>query len=213
MTGKVNFADLANEFIKQLVRMQAQAAVSGIFSGISSMVGGWFGKSSNSSTTSSSVEEVYIPDAMSVAPLHHDGGLAGYGSSVSRSVSADMFRNAPKFHTGGGLMPDEYPAILQKGEYVLNQSDTKAYLAGRMATGAQTYNATSQQEIVINFYDSEGNKQSQKTKGDGKSNMNIDVVLGELDKGLAKLVTQGKSQTAKALDSTRGLNSARALYN
>lgn len=213
MTGKVNFADLANEFIKQVIRMQAQAAVSGIFSGITSMVGGWFGKSSNSSTPSSSVEEVYIPDAMSVAPLHHDGGLAGYGSSVSRSVSAEMFRNAPKFHTGGGLMPDEYPAILQKGEYVLNQSDTKAYLAGRMASGAKTSSDASQQEIVINFFDSEGNKQTQKTKSDGKSNMNIDVVLGELDKGLAKLVTQGKSQTAKALDSTRGLNSARALYN
>ena len=47
---------------------------------------------------------------------YHDGGVVGYGA-FSRSVNPYLFANAPRLH--GGLMPDEYPAILQKGEAVI----------------------------------------------------------------------------------------------
>ena len=47
---------------------------------------------------------------------YHTGGIAWSGEGGSMSVSPALFAGAPRFH--GGLMPDEFPAILQKGEGV-----------------------------------------------------------------------------------------------
>ena len=43
MSGKLDFQDLANSFIAQVIRMQMQAMVSGLFKGIGDFVGGLFG--------------------------------------------------------------------------------------------------------------------------------------------------------------------------
>ena len=43
--------------------------------------------------------------------------------------------------------------------------------------------------------------------------MTLDVLLNEFDKGLAQRITQGKSQSARAYDTTRGISSARQKYN
>lgn len=49
--------------------------------------------------------------------LFHDGGVVGVSGVSRRAVPAYAFAGAPRFHNG--LMPDEFPAILQKGETVL----------------------------------------------------------------------------------------------
>ena len=69
------------------------------------------------------------------------------------------------------------------------------------------------QQIVINFYDKEGNRQQQTAINNGFGNMTLDVLLNEFDKGLAQRITQGKSQSARAYDTTRGISSARQKYN
>jgi phage-related minor tail protein len=48
--------------------------------------------------------------------LFHEGGVVG-AVTARRAVSARAFIGAPRLHNG--LMPDEFPAILQKGETVL----------------------------------------------------------------------------------------------
>ena len=58
--------------------------------------------------------------------LFHDGGLVGVGG-VGRAVPASVFLNAPRFHEGAFLRPDEVPAILQRGERVLNRREARAY--------------------------------------------------------------------------------------
>lgn len=60
----------------------------------------------------------------SVVPQIHSGGIVGSDSTRMRSVSNDMFSAAPRFHSG--LMPDEFPAILQKGEGVFTQGQMQA---------------------------------------------------------------------------------------
>ena len=47
-------------------------------------------------------------------------------------VSAMAFAGAPRMHSGGwaGLRPDEVPAILQKGERVLNRREATQYGKG-----------------------------------------------------------------------------------
>ena len=76
-----------------------------------------------------------------------------------------------------------------------------------------TGNQAQGQQIVINFYDKDGNKQQQTATNNGFGNMSIDVLVGEFDKGLAQRINQGKSQSARAYDSTRGISASRQKYN
>ena len=147
MTGKLNFNDLANSFIQQVIRMQMQAAVSGLFKGMTSFVGGLFGFGGGgggggvaSLAAGSSGVSSFGSEVMSGIV----GGIAHSGWYVGREVPADGFRSvpamafagAPRLHSGGGLFArDEYPAILQRGERVLNRDETAAYHAGMQAGG------------------------------------------------------------------------------
>jgi len=59
----------------------------------------------------------------------HSGGVVGVGGSRrSRTgMSSAAWLGAPRFHSGGGLglRPDEYAAILQKGEEVITEQDPR----------------------------------------------------------------------------------------
>lgn len=61
--------------------------------------------------------------------LFHDGGIVGgRGASRQRRTGvSDSWIGAPKFHGGGGmgLRPDEYKAVLQRGEEVLTEDDPR----------------------------------------------------------------------------------------
>ena len=53
--------------------------------------------------------------------LLHEGGIVGSGDhSFTRTVPASIFNNAPRYHSGG-IVGDEVPAILKKGERVLTK--------------------------------------------------------------------------------------------
>lgn len=60
------------------------------------------------------------------ASLYHAGGMAGE-AGPARAVPMEIFRKAPRFHGGGFLSPDEVPAVLLRGERVLNRDETRAY--------------------------------------------------------------------------------------
>jgi hypothetical protein len=64
------------------------------------------------------------------ASLYHVGGMAGE-TAATRMLPLAMFRTAPRFHAGAFLSPDEVPAVLQRGERVLNRAETQAYNRGR----------------------------------------------------------------------------------
>ncbi len=72
------------------------------------------------------------------SPIYHFGGIVG-GAAPLRLVPAAAFHNAPRFHDGAFLKSDEVPAILQRGERVLNRSEAAAYERGAKAP------------IVLNF--------------------------------------------------------------
>jgi hypothetical protein len=54
------------------------------------------------------------------SPMMHGGGIAGEGGFAQRQTPSYVFAMAPRFHSG--LMSDEVPAILQKGERVIPKS-------------------------------------------------------------------------------------------
>lgn len=58
----------------------------------------------------------------------HDGGVVGVGGSRrTRTGGMGSWAGAPKFHGGGGvgLKPDEYKAVLKRGEEVLTESNPR----------------------------------------------------------------------------------------
>jgi len=75
--------------------------------------------------------------------LFHDGGLVGTGG-VGRIVPAGVFAAAPRFHDGTYLKPDEVPAILQRGERVLNRKEARAYERGDPRSSGAVVNVTIQ---------------------------------------------------------------------
>jgi hypothetical protein len=115
-TGKVNFASLISSMLADLARLAVQQAV---LAPLAKLLGGLLGGSGGG------IGSI-------LASIFHDGGIAG-GASPTRAVPALAFAGAPRFHGGGiaGLGPDEVPAILQRGERVLNRREAQSYGQGR----------------------------------------------------------------------------------
>ncbi|MDX0438925.1 phage tail protein [Sinorhizobium medicae] len=67
--------------------------------------------------------------------LYHGGGIVGPGHGPRRNVSPLLFANAPRLHNG--LLPGEFPAILQRGEMVIPRSMVKRG-GGTMIDNSQT---------------------------------------------------------------------------
>ena len=77
----------------------------------------------------------------------HQGGVVGESLATRREMPAHLFHNAPRFHSG--LMPDEFPAILQKGETVIPKGKGRSMGGMNVTFNVNTPNAQS-------FMDSQG---------------------------------------------------------
>lgn len=209
MTGKLDFQDLANSFIQQVIRMQMQAAVSGLFKGVTGLVGGLFGSGGNMGSLVDTASS-----AMQAIPgIGHSGWYVGREVPADgfRSVPAMAFAGAPRLHSGGGWFArDEYPAILQRGERVLNRDETRAYHAGMQAGGY----GGSQVVVVepqVHIQNNTASRVRTETSMSGGV-PRIDVFIDEIDSRLADMVGSGRSRLGRAIDMTRGTNRARSTY-
>jgi hypothetical protein len=65
----------------------------------------------------------------------HRGGVMGQSRTFTRSVAAEAFTNAARYHEGGlaGFKPGEVPAVLLKNEEVLTRDDPRHVLNGGKA--------------------------------------------------------------------------------
>ena len=199
MTGKLNFNDLANDFIRQVIRMQMQAAVSGLFKGIGSIVMGGFGDMF--STTTSSVTSEGVSYEMTTG--WHRGGLVGISApTFTRSVPALAFAGAPRLHSGGGwFRSDEYPAILQRGERVLNRDETAAYHAGMAAGGNRGNSSSREPAVYVTINNTTGEPVSTQRSRDGNGNTNIEVLVGNV---VAKRLASPGTELNRAVRATTG---------
>lgn len=110
--GKVEFSEFVNSIIADLARVGFRRFVLGpLASALAGVLGGsGFG------------------GALAGA-LQHDGGRAGAGRPLM--IDTSLLMAAPRLHQGGGwLGPDEYPAVLQRGERVLNRAQTREWEGG-----------------------------------------------------------------------------------
>lgn len=204
MTGKINFLDLGNSILQMLARIGAQQAIGGIVgglvSGLGSIFGGMIGGTFSSGQLATMESNGMRFSGGSGSWLngvhgHHRGGVIGVDSpTFTRDVPVLAFAGAPRFHNGGGYFaPDEYPAILQRGERVLNREETRAYHAG-MASGREP-----QVNVVIN--NTTGEDVSTQRSRDGNGNTRIDVMVGNV--AAKQAITPG-SNLNRAIRGTTG---------
>ena len=204
MTGKINFLDLGNSILQMLARIGAQQAIGGIVgglvSGLGSIFGGMIGGTFSSGQLATMESNGMRFSGGSGSWLtgvhgHHRGGVIGVDSpTFTRDVPVLAFAGAPRFHNGGGYFaPDEYPAILQRGERVLNRDETRAYHAG-MASGREP-----QVNVVIN--NTTGEEVSTQRSRDGNGNTRIDVMVGNV--AAKQAITPG-SNLNRAIRGTTG---------
>ena len=103
-TGKLSFADLVDTLIADFARLAIRAA---ILQPLFQSLGGLFGFNFQ-------------------APVAHGGLRPGETSTgVTRTVDPIIFYNAPRLHQGLG--PDEFPAILQRGEQVIPRGESAGF--------------------------------------------------------------------------------------
>ena len=76
------------------------------------------------------------------AGFFHSGGVVGSGGNRTGSFPASLFAFAPRLHNG--LMPDEYPAILQKGEAVIPKDKVGQGVSGPRQVDVKIHNESGQ---------------------------------------------------------------------
>ncbi len=118
--------DILRSFIRQNITGPIAAGL-GDFLGLGSGSGGGsggggifgniFGSLFGSSSGGSSGGGFFSGLGSFFSGLFHEGGVVGETLAGRRAVPAHAFIGARRYHNG--LMPDEFPAILQKGETVL----------------------------------------------------------------------------------------------
>ena len=173
-TGKVSFSDMVTSMSNDLVRLMVRNSVTGplasvLSGGIASLFGGGTGASLVNASSYNFAGKV----GSSLALGFHNGGVVGVGApTFSRSVPEGIFAGAPRFHSGTGyIKPGEYPAILKRGERVLNPQETQAY---------QREGNSSSPTVNVNIVNSTGQQATTRTRTDAMGNKTIDVYVGDM---------------------------------
>lgn len=111
-TGEFSFkklGDLVLSIEQDILRIFIRQNITGpIAGGLSKALGG--GSSGDQGIFGSFFDDIF-------SAIMHSGGVVGETNTARRSMPAYAFVGAPRLHNG--LMPDEFPAILQKGETVI----------------------------------------------------------------------------------------------
>ncbi len=108
---------LADSFGKTVQKMIAQAASAQLMNTLF----GDMGKTGNiGGLVGSGIDWLKGTDFIKSFGFHEGGMVGSNDHSFTRMVPASLFNNAPRYHSGG-IVGDEVPAILKKGERVLTK--------------------------------------------------------------------------------------------
>ncbi|MFZ5762831.1 MAG: tape measure protein [Thermodesulfobacteriota bacterium] len=176
------FNNIAVSFGKMITQMQIQASlVSPLMKGFND-AGGMSGIMS------------WAWDGLMSVGAFHEGGVVGATTAPAMMVPPSLFVGPPRFHNG--LMPDEFPAILQKGETVIPR-DGFAGGGGNM---------------TVNVIESPGNGGKINRTTDANGNRIIEVLVDRVKSSLALDFTTGDGVVPASAERAYGLNRVAGAY-
>jgi lambda family phage tail tape measure protein len=119
-TGKLNFKSLVDSIIADLIRMAIRQNITGpMASGFMQVLSGLFATPGAGAGGGSGAGA-----GVNYGYSFHEGGIVGGAARMSRSMPAAYLAAAPRYH--GGLQPDEFPAVLKRGEGVFTPEQMRA---------------------------------------------------------------------------------------
>jgi len=190
MIGKANFSDLANSIIRDMIRMYIQAQITLPLMKAISAYAGTAGTAFRYDTNMGSQQTQML--AQQDAGLYHGGGIVGSDSPASRRLfPAGLFASAQRFHSG--LLPNEFPAVLQKGEAVLTPGQLRA-VAGAGKTN-----------VTINVIEGRGTQVEVQQGQDENGDLTIDIITESIEARMGRNIQRGDG-LAPVLESTYNLN-------
>lgn len=147
--GKLkSLGDYVNSFLTSVQRAISNALSQQMSAGISSGIGSLFsGLSSGGGASAQGTVAAQIASYGEYAAGFHSGGIAGGKATFFRIVPNVSFAGAPRYH--GGFAPDEYPAILQRGEGVFTPAQMKAL--GIMAGGGSQQPTVNENHVHVHL--------------------------------------------------------------
>jgi len=202
-TGKVSASDLFNSIAEEALRAAYRMAVikpfGSLFEGIFSSIGGSIA-SSLFGGGSGMIGDFPAPGPVQVA---HSGGVIGKDVLPSRSVSPDLFENAPRFH-GGGVVGNEVPVIAQRGETVFTPGQMRA-LGTELGQ---------RPEVQVNVHvdnRAPGTEARAQWRSDGGGGLSLDIVVEQIEGQIARNIGRGEG-LAPTMERRYGLNPAAGSY-
>jgi hypothetical protein len=119
-TAKEAFQGMVQSVIAGMVRMATQSTseqLMGLLFKAGSSLAAAYGGGSTPTGMGSGAGVPWGGQTGDWGAVMHSGGAVGSGSGPYREMPAWMIATAPRLH--GGLAPDEFPAVLQRGERVI----------------------------------------------------------------------------------------------
>lgn len=113
------FGNAVTKMVSKMMESQLTSLLTGGGSGGGGGLFGFLGSLFGGNTASSSAvwQSAGLQDYVFMPGLWHSGGIVGQTGGSYRLAPASAFAGAPRLHSG--LAPDEFPAILQRGEAVI----------------------------------------------------------------------------------------------
>ncbi|WP_321367579.1 tape measure protein [uncultured Desulfuromusa sp.] len=173
LTGKTSFKDMINSILSDIMRLAIQQNITGPLA--SALNAGLSGLLSGTTYTMGSQ-----PSA-AFGPALHNGGKV-----------------VPRFHSGG-LANDEIPAILLKGETVLDREHTRKFDAIAAALEGRTGGASN--VIINNYGDATNASVSQQQNSQGGT----DIIV-TLEKELASRILSRRGKLGRSIESMLGVS-------
>ena len=186
-----------NKVIMKQLLMRSLFGGSGAGGGITGAIGSLFGGGQEATnqfyTSTYGSQSSLSPFEPATFDKMHSGGIVGKdaGDKV-REISENLMNVAPRLHNG--LKPDEYPAVLQKGEGVFTKGQMEAMGGGTEVNIIDKRSGNAPQAEVQESQGRDGRKQVQVLiKDEMKKNMNS----GSMDKEMKKNYGIGRKSTRR----------------
>ena len=196
-TGKASFSDLANSIISDLIRMITKAMIiqplmDALGSGISGMFGG-------GSDFPGAGTDAIAPSANGNVFL--GGSLAAFaGHVVDRPTLFSYGSRIPAYASGAGLMGEAGPEAIMPLTRMGN---------GRLGVEA---NGGGPMQMQLTIVDKTSNGVGVEDAQAQQNGMSMDMMISQIEQGIVRRASSGRSPLMNFIDKTRGTSNARRLY-